>query len=908
MPPVPNFVPAGDIQASEWTDEITDLKDKVRFLETCARKQASDIAATKAELAAYKSVMHKDIVNVLYNNDDSVTKRLDSIDTQLLNDIPLAVSTETARIDAKINEMEAAIFAIVSEVSSQTATRVQHHDVATPVETAPNPTAQASSDPWHEAARARHPEQPQPARDVTRNLQTSQTRFQDGPTGPRPSIQYGPSIPEEEGIGSPFERGPPMQTPPPHARTERSPIFGPGGEQEAWRGPMPGGAGIPDGYQARSHWPPMRANTMDICRKKNDALKKFTGNLGDYQIWRERIVDHLCRGNRSWRKLLDSLQTCSMPITRSWLLEQSEAGYNGWELSEMLEGFLVDHLSDSLYRRRKQLSGGMLGNGFEMWRWLYNEFQGGSDAVNLGGARRLQDWPRCNKIENLSQHLDDWVECLETHCTDLLHAPGTLRSMILSIIPTDLEDELLSKPNVKSWQEIVSWCKVKTVYRRQKILAEQARKPGGRIASLLIEREGGEERSEAPAADNPAGGPPQWFQDYITKLGGNKGKGKGTKGAGRGNTKGTGKGIRISFEGCWHCGSKDHSRAKCPAFEKLMADHNRGVSDRSQWKLPAGYMGKYEEAKKKARAAAGKGKVNALDGPPEDGEYTEDDWEESDDEGPGPGRVFALRQPCTCCPSGLGDDLRDDDLLCGACQDDDEENEDETESQVPQNMLEEFGKWAHRTIVKAQNPSKKNLSKFVVNSIAKLEKMLRSKSKVASIANSSKDKAIEYIRKIIPGLPPCTADEVWALVDSGSTINAADILEHFPEYAKFIKRSKAQSRGEVATTAGGHELKHEGKCNIAATVDGFDFPIPFSNMKVDIPILSVRKAVKNGNDVTFTDDGGTIVNRDNGRTLTFIEANGSYWIKMKVLPPDLKDIPTNSQSMESSQVFTRPGA
>ena len=105
---------------------------------------------------------------------------------------------------------------------------------------------------------------------------------------------------------------------------------------------------------------------MEICRKKNDALRKFTGNLGDYQIWKERIVDHLCRSNRSWRKLLDSLQTCSRPITRTWLLEQSEAGYNGRELSEMLEGFLVDHLSDSLYRRRKQLSGGMLGNGFEM--------------------------------------------------------------------------------------------------------------------------------------------------------------------------------------------------------------------------------------------------------------------------------------------------------------------------------------------------------------------------------------------------------------------------------------------------------------------------------------------------------------------------------------------------------------
>ena len=137
---------------------------------------------------------------------------------------------------------------------------------------------------------------------------------------------------------------------------------------------------------------------MEICRKKNEALKKFSGTLSEYQIWRERIVDHLCRSNRAWRKFLDALQKCPGPITKVCLSTQSEAGYNGWELSEMLEGFLVDQLSDSLYRRRKQLSGGERGNGFEMWRWLYNEFQGGSDAVNLGGARRLQDWTRWTNI------------------------------------------------------------------------------------------------------------------------------------------------------------------------------------------------------------------------------------------------------------------------------------------------------------------------------------------------------------------------------------------------------------------------------------------------------------------------------------------------------------------------------
>ena len=72
-----------------------------------------------------------------------------------------------------------------------------------------------------------------------------------------------------------------------------------------------------------------------------------------------------------------------------------------------------------------------------------------------------------------------WVECLQTHGTELLNAPGVLRTMLLGIIPTEFEDELLSKPYIKTWQEIIQWCKVKTVYKRQKVLAEAARKPGG---------------------------------------------------------------------------------------------------------------------------------------------------------------------------------------------------------------------------------------------------------------------------------------------------------------------------------------------------------------------------------------------------------------------------------------------
>ena len=121
-----------------------------------------------------------------------------------------------------------------------------------------------------------------------------------------------------------------------------------------------------------------------------------------------------------------------------------------------------------------------------MWRY-----------ANLGGARRLQEWSRCNNLGQLSDHLDDWVECLQTHCAELLHTPGMVRTMLLGIIPTEFEDELLSKPHIKPWQEIVQWCKIRTIYKRQKVLAEAARKPGGRINLLThLDVEGEEDARE----------------------------------------------------------------------------------------------------------------------------------------------------------------------------------------------------------------------------------------------------------------------------------------------------------------------------------------------------------------------------------------------------------------------------
>ena len=86
--------------------------------------------------------------------------------------------------------------------------------------------------------------------------------------------------------------------------------------------------------------------------------------------------------------------------------------------------------------------------------------------------------------------------------------------MILGLIPSEFEDELLAKPHIKTWQEIVQWCKIKTVYKRQKILAEAARRPGGgRVNSGLAYVESPDQAEGTPAKTPDESEPPAWFKD-----------------------------------------------------------------------------------------------------------------------------------------------------------------------------------------------------------------------------------------------------------------------------------------------------------------------------------------------------------------------------------------------------------
>ena len=139
-----------------------------------------------------------------------------------------------------------------------------------------------------------------------------------------------------------------------------------------------------------SAWAGGKPSIFEVSRKKNDLLFVFTQNVTDFRLWRDRMIDHFCRSTQRWRDILTYVQVQKFPITKAWLQQDNVDGVSAWDLSTMLEAFLVDWFPKSMYRRRTALAGGEFGNGMEMWRRLFMDYPGGDSAVDLNGIRRLQ--------------------------------------------------------------------------------------------------------------------------------------------------------------------------------------------------------------------------------------------------------------------------------------------------------------------------------------------------------------------------------------------------------------------------------------------------------------------------------------------------------------------------------------
>ena len=119
-----------------------------------------------------------------------------------------------------------------------------------------------------------------------------------------------------------------------------------------------------------------------------------------FECWKSKVIDHLCASTSRWRELLKKTQESEGLIMRKCLLDiHVDWGENKWTISEDLENCLVKFFNGSMYNRRDQLCGGPgeRGNGLEMWRRLYLEFEGGSELVAYGGRKGCTQIPKMHQ-------------------------------------------------------------------------------------------------------------------------------------------------------------------------------------------------------------------------------------------------------------------------------------------------------------------------------------------------------------------------------------------------------------------------------------------------------------------------------------------------------------------------------
>ena len=163
----------------------------------------------------------------------------------------------------------------------------------------------------------------------------------------------------------------------------------------------------------------------------------------------------------------------------------------------------------------------------------------------------------------------------------------------------------------------------------------------------------------------------------------------------------------------------------------------------------------------------------------------------------------------------------------------------------------------------------------------------------------SMTKVINRVSKHVQLAP----DERLVMVDSGSFTHAIDADVDLPGHTVTpIGPNEKSGDGESAC---GHVMKRTGRVKTHGTVAGKSLMVRWNVMKVKVPILSVRKLVRDKHTVRFQDDGGYIRNLLTGDKIPFFEHMGVYYLIMKIPPPEVSNLIEHT-SIESKPVFTRP--
>ena len=645
-----------------------------------------------------------------------------------------------------------------------------------------------------------------------------------------------------------------------------------------------------------------RMGDQKSIHRHNDDLYKFSGQAIDFKTWSDKVVDHMNLVHVKWRPALMWLSTTNEDLSFNRLSTEAFGPLDerADELAVKFEGFLVKWLPLRLYERRSQLCGGReeMNNGFIMWRRLFREYTGTGAAVTYAGTEALRLYPRCDRISDLSSHIDGWKDLLDRYGQELEHAESMKRSMFLNIIPATLKTKIMDEEELqnKGLTELIMWCRNRSRILQTEELAEMTRK---QITSQFGKKgihsvQGRQEEKPHEAVDIPVPDheqdigevlktAPAWAQKLFAvrqappppsphsasrPLREPRGRAAARDGSRGRNDRSPRSGSRNRLidwgNKCFHCGSSSHTRNNCESFKKMTKDHN-GSKPAKDWKPPPGYESALAKAKKAAKAKEDKNKpkINAM--------LTDDDDTASEGGFSELGQTSFFIQALTpAAPK-----TKTSNAFAGLTED---------EQEFDGNVLEGFNDWAHKVYTARTKRMKPVIRPSKVDRTANFINGPKKPEPVEEAVIIRKGKDLDRASTMMPALPvsrkaiakivkklPKSEDggkEIQVLMDSGSFTHALDAEEELPGW--FIEPPDLHMADKIAETACGGQLKASGAVTVTGDVDGHQIRIRFAHINgVRVPILSVRCFVEDENEVTMDKKGGFIRHKMTRKCIPF---------------------------------------
>ena len=199
--------------------------------------------------------------------------------------------------------------------------------------------------------------------------------------------------------------------------------------------------------------------------------------------------------------------------------------------------------------------------------------------------------------------------------------------------------------------------------------------------------------------------------------------------------------------------------------------------------------------------------------------------------------------------------------------------------------IEALNMWAHQ--VKTQT-KKKTVSKTVkadkrvnvdTDDESQLDIAIAENQKLReSLPSTSDSQKLMTMMQKAPPADLLQPGEQWALIDFGSGVDGLDCASAIPNVPL-----ENCPNSITCITANGGEMIVDKMASVRVLVDGQECTIPFSHLKLDMPILSVRRHIHRGCRCRIREGGGYFRNISTRQKSRFVERERVYFIRMKIL-------------------------